>query len=103
VSDRVVAITGASSGIGAALAEQLADKGDRVVPVARRSERLAEVAAQCAGSAHAIAADVTSRTKVRRVAGEAISHFGHMDVWVNTVGTVSGTSGGGDRRRDRIA
>jgi len=49
VSDRTIVITGASAGIGAALAERLAARGDRVVLVARREKELREVAARCAG------------------------------------------------------
>jgi NADP-dependent 3-hydroxy acid dehydrogenase YdfG len=86
MSDRVVVITGASAGIGAALAERLAVRGDRVVLVARRERELREVAERCAGRALPIVADVTSRDEVRRVVREAIAQLGHVDVWVNNAG-----------------
>jgi short-subunit dehydrogenase len=86
MTDRVVVITGASSGIGAAAAEQLAARGDAVVLVARRERELREVAARCGENALAVVADVTSREQVRRVVGEAIARFGRVDVWVNNAG-----------------
>lgn len=82
----VVVITGASSGIGAETAEVLARRGMSVVLVARRKEALDEVAARCAGLAHAIVADVTVRTDVRRVVDETLARFGVIDVWINNVG-----------------
>jgi NADP-dependent 3-hydroxy acid dehydrogenase YdfG len=84
--DKVVVITGASSGIGAALAELLAGKGASVVLVARRAELLREVAARCGECAQAISADVTRREDVHRVVGEALARFGRIDVWVNNAG-----------------
>ena len=86
MAERNVVITGASSGIGAALAQQLAARGDRVALVARREAELREVAARCGRRAHAIAADVTDRGAVRRVVREAVDQLGHVDVWVNNVG-----------------
>ncbi len=86
MQERVVVITGASSGIGAALAELLAGSGASVVLVARRAEPLQTVAARCAGRAHPIVADVTVRAEVRRVVAESIARFGRIDVWVNNVG-----------------
>ncbi|MDB4908665.1 MAG: short-chain dehydrogenase [Gemmatimonadetes bacterium] len=86
MTDQVVVITGASSGIGAALAEQLGAKGVTVVLVARREEALREVAARVGAKAHVIAADVTLRTEVKRVVHAAIAQCGHIDVWVNNVG-----------------
>jgi NADP-dependent 3-hydroxy acid dehydrogenase YdfG len=83
---RVVVITGASSGIGAALAELLGSRGMSVVLVARREVALREVAARCGAQAHAIVADVTNRDAVRGVVDQAITRFGHIDVWVNNVG-----------------
>jgi short-subunit dehydrogenase len=85
MSQKVVVITGASSGIGAALAELLGRRGARLVLVARRKPELAEVAAR-SGEALAIVADMTSREEVARVVREAIAKFGHIDVWVNNVG-----------------
>src|ERR1044071_450623 len=86
MSDRVVVISGASSGIGAVLAELLARRGDSVVLVARREDALKDVAAKCAGRAHAIVADMTVRPDVTRVVKEARATFEHVDVWINNVG-----------------
>jgi NADP-dependent 3-hydroxy acid dehydrogenase YdfG len=82
----VVVITGASGGIGAALAELLAARGHAVVLAARRAEVLDEVAARCGPRSLAVAADVSRRADVQRVVRQAIGRFGHIDVWVNNVG-----------------
>ncbi|HSR14574.1 MAG TPA: SDR family NAD(P)-dependent oxidoreductase, partial [Gemmatimonadales bacterium] len=66
MAGRVVVITGASSGIGAALALMLAERGHSPVLVARRDEALQAVADQCGPEALAITADVTERAEVRR-------------------------------------
>ena len=83
---RIIVITGASAGIGAALAEQLAALGDSVVVVARRGDALDAVASRCHGRARPIVADVTRRAEVRRVVDDTIAAFGRIDVWVNNVG-----------------
>ena len=81
-----VVITGASSGIGAALAELLASSGKSVVLVARGADALRAVADRLGASVLPIAADVTRRDDVRRVVAESVKRFGHIDVWVNNVG-----------------
>ena len=86
MQNQVVVITGASGGIGAALAELLAAGGAGVVLVARRGEALGAVAARCGERALVIVADVTRRDEVRRVVTESLGHFGQIDVWVNNVG-----------------
>lgn len=83
---RNVVITGASAGIGAALAERLAAAGDRVVLVARREHELHEVAARCGANALPLVADLTSRDAVKKVVHDALEWCGHIDVWVNNVG-----------------
>ena len=84
--DKVVVITGGSSGIGAALAEHLAAHGARPVIVARRREALEAVAARCHGLATVVVADVTVREEVRRAVAEAVAAQGRIDVWVNNAG-----------------
>ena len=84
--ERVVVVTGASAGIGAALAELLAKQGASVVLVARRHDALHAVAARCAGRAHIVVADMSHRDDVRRVVDESVARFGRIDVWVNNVG-----------------
>jgi len=84
--DKVVVITGASAGIGAALAETLASRGASVALVARRADVLKDVSAKCGDRAFAVVADVSKRDDVRRVVRESLAHFGHIDVWVNNVG-----------------
>lgn len=86
MSERVVVITGASGGIGAALAELLSAHGAATVLVARRDDALRAVAKRCGDRAHPIVADVTRRSEVRRVVDESIARFGRIDVWVNNVG-----------------
>ena len=83
---KVVVITGASAGIGAASATAVAARGASVVLVARREAELRAVADQCGPNALAVVADATNRDDVRRVVGEAIERFGQVDVWVNNVG-----------------
>lgn len=82
----MVVITGASSGIGAALAELLARKGMSVALVARRPEALHAVAQRCGADAFAIVGDMTNREDVKRVVAQTIERFGHIDVWINNVG-----------------
>jgi len=86
MDEKVVVITGASAGIGAATAELLAGRGVSVVLVARRKDALASVAARCGTRALATVADVGRREDVRRVVAEAIARFGRIDVWINNVG-----------------
>ena len=83
---RVVVITGASGGIGAATGELLASRGASVVLVARRADALHAVARRCGARADTIVADVTRRDDVKRVVQEAIQHFGRIDTWINNVG-----------------
>lgn len=80
------AVTGASSGIGAATAERLAAEGFEVVLGARRADRLREVAERCAGNARAVELDVTDPSSVDAFCAEA----GEVRVLVNNAGGALG-------------
>ena len=86
MKDRVVVITGASGGIGAALAERVGQNGDRVVLVARRARELGEVAQRAGAEAMIVVADVTRREEVEHVVAASLTRFGRIDVWVNNAG-----------------
>jgi NAD(P)-dependent dehydrogenase (short-subunit alcohol dehydrogenase family) len=81
---QVVVITGASAGIGAALAEELARRGARLALVARRREALEAVARATGGEP--VVADVTRREDVQRALQAALARFGRVDAWVNNAG-----------------
>ena len=84
-----VLVTGASSGIGAALARILAERGARVGLVARRADRLGEVLAQCRRTSPDSAmwvADLADTERAEAVAVEAWEAFGHLDCLVNNAG-----------------
>ncbi len=83
---KVIVITGASGGIGAALAQQLAARGEKVVLAARRAAELRQVASQCGPDALAVVTDVTRRSDVEHLRDEALRAFGHVDVWINNAG-----------------
>ncbi|HET7784596.1 MAG TPA: SDR family oxidoreductase [Myxococcales bacterium] len=82
----VVVVTGASSGIGAALAAELGRRGQAVVLAARRLPELREAAERCGNHALAVQADVTRREEVQRLLGAALQRFGRVDAWVNNAG-----------------
>jgi short-subunit dehydrogenase len=85
-STKTVVITGASAGIGAALALQLGAQGHRLVLTARRERELSEIAQRCGAEALPIVADVTRRADVQRVVDGALARFRAIDVWVNNAG-----------------
>ncbi len=85
MKDTIVVITGASSGIGAALALELHRRGARPILVARRQKELTEVSSRC-GGARTIVADCTKRAEVDRVVAEVLAKEGRLDVWVNNAG-----------------
>jgi short-subunit dehydrogenase len=85
----VVTITGASSGIGRALALELAARGARLGLIARREHLLEEVAAEVrsrGGDAVVLPCDVTSRAEFEQAIERTIERFGHLDVLVNNAG-----------------
>ncbi len=84
-ADRVVVLTGASARIGAALARELAGRGAGLVLMARRRERLEEVA-RGLPAAEAVVGDVTRREDHVRLLDAALKRFGRADVWVNNAG-----------------
>ncbi len=86
MTSRVIVITGASGGIGAATARQLAQQGDKVVLAARRLVELKRVADECGNDALPIVTDVTRRTDVEHLRDEALRVFGQVDVWINNAG-----------------
>jgi NAD(P)-dependent dehydrogenase (short-subunit alcohol dehydrogenase family) len=84
--DRVVVVTGASSGIGRACALRFAEAGGALVLTARRADALEELATECRGRGADVLvapADVTDAEAMDRVAAEAVARFGRVDVWVN--------------------
>jgi short-subunit dehydrogenase len=87
--DCAVVITGASSGIGRALALALSREGAAVVLAARRRDALDVLAAECealGGLALAVPTDVKDEDAVQQLAQQAIATFGRIDAWVNDAG-----------------
>ncbi len=89
MKDNVVVITGASKGIGAELARQLAAKGARLVLAARGEKELEEVAAECrkaGASVVTVKADVTVERDCQAIVSGAVVAFGRLDTLVNNAG-----------------
>lgn len=94
-ANKVVIITGASSGIGEATAELLAKQKATLVLVGRNVANLEKVANKCKSNADAvlsIVADVCIETDAKRIIDETISKFGKLNVLVNSAGTIENGS-----------
>jgi NADP-dependent 3-hydroxy acid dehydrogenase YdfG len=89
IKDKVVIITGASSGIGEATAKELSSKGAKVVLAARREDRLKKLQDEIqasGGQAIYKVTDVASRKQVEELAAYALKEYGQIDVLVNNAG-----------------
>ena len=95
MNDRVFLITGASSGIGAAVAREAVKRGFRVVLAARRKDRLDQLSEELGGSERALAikCDVTQWGDQQEMVGRTIENFGRIDVVLANAGIYH--SGGG--------
>src|SRR4051812_6889098 len=91
---KTAVVTGASSGIGEALARRLARDGWRVLIVARRREQLEALAGELGVNVIFEAADLTDPDSAPRIARRAESEFEHLDLLVNNAG--------GNRKRGRF-
>ena len=88
-SDKVVVITGASSGIGRELAHQLADQGARLALAARDAARLEATAMQCrarGGQALAVPTDVSDQAQCADLIARTVETYGRIDMLVNNAG-----------------
>lgn len=91
IQDKVILITGASSGIGEACARLLAQKGARVLLGARRSDRLEALVGEireAGGTAEFRRLDVTSRADTQAFVDFAVERFGRVDVLINNAGVM---------------
>ncbi|MFD5339499.1 SDR family NAD(P)-dependent oxidoreductase [Streptomyces hawaiiensis] len=85
----VALVTGASSGIGAATARELAEHGASVALVARRKDRLEELAAEiekAGGTALVVEADIADRNQAEGAVEQVVERFGRLDTLVNNAG-----------------
>ena len=89
MKDKVVIVTGASSGIGLATVKNLAGKGAKVVLAARSLEKIQAVAEelkQTGKDALAVQADVTDENSCKNLTDKTVTKFGQIDVLINNAG-----------------
>jgi NADP-dependent 3-hydroxy acid dehydrogenase YdfG len=87
MNDKVIVITGASEGIGAALAAELGKRAARgIVLAARNADKLAQVAVPLGDRALVVTTDVTRRADLERLRDQTLARFGQLDVLVNNAG-----------------
>ncbi len=87
---KIIVVTGAGSGIGAATARRFAREGASVVLVGRRKEKLQEVAASLQGDRHLVhPTDISCADRVEELAKAVLEHYGKVDVLVNNGGVAA--------------
>lgn len=90
INQQVVAIVGASSGIGRATALEFAKRGAKVTVAARSQEGLSSLVheiTQTGGEAIAVIADVAEFEQVQAIADKTVEHYGRLDTWVHSAAT----------------
>lgn len=85
IENKIAIVTGASSGIGRALARLLSEKGVKIALVARSKDKLEALSRELPHSL-AVPADMTVRTDIERAVSKTIDHFGGVDILVNNAG-----------------
>lgn len=88
-NSKVIVITGASSGIGEAVAKKQAAAGDKIVLGARREDNLKQIKSDieaASGQAEYLVTDVTDVEQVKALAQKALDAYGRIDVWINNAG-----------------
>lgn len=91
LQEKVVLVTGASKGLGKAIAEAFAAEGSRVALTARNQRELEQIVQEIQqrdGQAIALAADLTNANTVNYLVAETIAHFGTVHVLVNNAGSI---------------
>lgn len=91
LKDKVAVITGASSGIGAAIAQKLNEQGAKVVLLSRNEDKMNEIADDFT-DALIIPTDVTDREAVEQAIQHTIAHFGQVDILVNSAGLMTSSA-----------
>jgi 3-oxoacyl-[acyl-carrier protein] reductase len=86
LKDRVAIITGASYGLGEAMAQRLVKEGARVVICARGEEQLNRTAQALGPNALAIQADVSKAADITQLFDSTVKHFGKLDILINNAG-----------------
>ena len=84
--DRIWFITGASTGFGRLLAEEVLKAGGKVIATARKLDKVVDLEKQYPKSAKALALDVTDAGQIDSAVAQAVAHFGRVDVLVNNAG-----------------
>lgn len=91
IENKVVVITGGSSGLGEATARHLAARGAKVVVGARRADRIESLVKELTDAGHtavALTTDVTDRDQVKALVDKAVAEFGRIDVMLNNAGVM---------------
>jgi NAD(P)-dependent dehydrogenase (short-subunit alcohol dehydrogenase family) len=88
VQGKVVAITGASRGIGAAAARVFADAGAKVALLARSASEIEALAAEIGSDALAVVCDVADWDSVQAAVAAVLARFGRLDVWIGNAGVI---------------
>lgn len=100
LTNKVVVITGASRGIGAAAAVEMAKSGAKVALLARNRDAIDQIAAEIGDAAIAIACDVADAEQVTAAFDQVASHFGQIDVVINNAGIIDPIARLGDTEAD---
>jgi short-subunit dehydrogenase len=85
VQNKIVIVTGASSGIGLATAQLLAEKGAKLTLVSRSKEKLEKLSRELSNSL-AVPADMTKISDIKRMIEQTEEHFGRIDILINNAG-----------------
>lgn len=101
-----IVVTGASAGMGKAIATLFVQEGANVIAVARRKERLDEMAQalkDCPGTFVPYPADITKQEQIEGALEQAVKEFGQLDVVVNNAGIMDGMEPIGEITNERLA